>query len=87
VARDPEPARFERDAKFLAALNRPNIVHTWAVEDWALMMELVTGKALRAPVPIDHARQIASALEAARKSIVHRDRKLLQQHARRGSQV
>jgi Tol biopolymer transport system component len=89
-AQDPERlARFEREAKTLAALNHPNIaiIHgfekTSAVS--ALVMELVEGPTLadriaRAPIPIDEAlpiaRQIAEALEAAHEQgIIHRDLK------------
>jgi serine/threonine protein kinase len=44
VARDPERlARFEREAKILAALNHPNIAHIYGVEDDALVMELGEG--------------------------------------------
>jgi Tol biopolymer transport system component/predicted Ser/Thr protein kinase len=78
---DPDRlARFEREAKVLAALNHPNIAHIYGVEDRALVMELVEGEALRGPLPVDtaldYARQIAEALEAAHeKGIVHRDLK------------
>jgi serine/threonine protein kinase len=44
LARDSERlARFEREAKMLAALNHPNIAHIYGVEDGALVMELVEG--------------------------------------------
>src|SRR5487761_1485699 len=52
-AQDPERlARFEREAKVLASLNHPNIAQIYAVEDGALVMELVEGKNLKGPVPI-----------------------------------
>ena len=84
--RDPERlARFEREAKALAALNHPNIAAIYGVEDRALVMELVEGEGLDSlikagPLPIDtaldYARQIADALDAAHeKGIVHRDLK------------
>ncbi len=84
--RDPERlARFEREAKALAALNHPNIAAIYGVEDRALVMELVDGETLDSlikpgPLPIetalDYARQIADAVEAAHeKGIVHRDLK------------
>src|SRR5271169_3610823 len=46
-ARDPERlARFEREAKALAALNHPNIAAIYGVEDRAIVMELVDGETL-----------------------------------------
>ena len=81
VAGSPERlARFEREAKVLAALNHPNIAQIYAVEHGALVMELVEGETLAGPLPVDaalaYARQIADALEAAHeKGIVHRDLK------------
>jgi Tol biopolymer transport system component len=85
LADDPERlARFEREAKVLAALNHPNIavihglVETGDVR--ALVMELIPGEILKGPLPVEtalrHARQVAEALEAAHeKGIVHRDLK------------
>src|SRR5262249_8172058 len=80
-------ARFEREAKTLAALNHPNIAHLLGLEEFAdvrsLVMELVEGPTLaerleHGALPIDDAlpiaRQIAEALEAAHEQgIVHRD--------------
>jgi Tol biopolymer transport system component/predicted Ser/Thr protein kinase len=80
-ATDPERlARFEREAKVLAALNHPNIAQIYGVEEHALVMELVEGETLKGPLPIQtalgYAKQIADALEAAHeKGIVHRDLK------------
>src|SRR5215469_277899 len=37
-------ARFQREAKVLAALNHPNIAAIYAIEDGALVMELVEGE-------------------------------------------
>jgi serine/threonine-protein kinase len=87
---DPDRlARFQREAKVLAALNHPNIAHIHGLEEsngvQALVMELVDGEDLaqrltRGAIPIDEAlpiaRQIAEALEAAHEQgIVHRDLK------------
>ncbi len=82
-------ARFEREAKALAALNHPGIAAVYSFEAVSgrhiLVMELVEGEGLdariaRGPLPFDEAlpiaRQIAEALEAAHeRGIVHRDLK------------
>ena len=73
-------ARFDREAKVLAALNHPNIAAIYGLEEGALVMELVEGEMPLGPLPLDtaldYARQIAAALEAAHdKGIVHRDLK------------
>src|SRR4051812_8112055 len=85
LARDPERlARFEREAKVLASLNHPNIAQIYGIEESdpirALVMELVHGQTLQAPLPPTEALriavQIAEALEAAHeKGIIHRDLK------------
>jgi Tol biopolymer transport system component len=90
LGHDPERlARFEREAKTLAALNHPNIAHIHGFEDStgapALVMELVDGPTLadriaKGALPVDEAlpiaKQIAEALEAAHwQGIVHRDLK------------
>src|SRR5215471_4295004 len=73
-------ARFEREAQVLASLNHPNIATIYSLEGNAIVMELVEGETLRAPLPVNEAlaiaRQIAEALEAAHeKGIIHRDLK------------
>ena len=78
-------ARFEREAKTLAALNHPNIAQIYGIEQNSLVMELVDGETLaarleRGAIDLDEAlpiaRQIAGALEAAHeRGIIHRDLK------------
>ena len=90
VASDPERlARFDREAKTLAALNHPGIAAVYGLEDSdgskALVMELVEGPTLadriaQGAIPVDEAlpiaKQIAEALEAAHaQGIIHRDLK------------
>ena len=90
VARDPDRlARFEREARSLAALNHPGIVTIFAVEEAEgarfLAMELVEGDGLDTLVPpgglplspfLDIAVPLAEALSAAHeRGIVHRDLK------------
>jgi Tol biopolymer transport system component len=87
---DPERvARFQREAKTLAALNHPHIGGIYGLEDAdgvrALVLELVEGPTLadriaQGPIPLEDAltiaRQIADALEAAHEQgIIHRDLK------------
>src|ERR1035438_6091436 len=82
-------ARFEREAKSLAALNHPNIATLFSFEEISgrhlLVQELLEGDTLRERLragslpprkAIDVAAQIAQALAAAHeKGIVHRDLK------------
>jgi serine/threonine-protein kinase len=90
VAADAERlARFDREARTLAALNHPNIAAIYGVErtdrTTALVMELVDGPTLadriaEGAIPVAEtlriASQIADALEAAHEQgIVHRDLK------------
>jgi Tol biopolymer transport system component len=87
---DPERrARFDREARMLAALNHPHVGAIYGVEDVdgvpALVLELVEGPTLaerleRGPLALADAltiaSQIAEALDAAHQSgIVHRDLK------------
>ena len=89
-ASDPERlARFEREAKLLAALNHPGVAAIYGIEQKDgqpfLVLELAQGEDLsariaRGRVPVDEAvaiaKQVAEALEAAHeKGIVHRDLK------------
>ena len=90
VAGDPDRlARFEREARSLAALNHPGIVTIFAVEEAEgarfLAMELVEGDGLDTLVPpgglplshfLEIAVPLAEALSAAHeRGIVHRDLK------------
>jgi len=81
VASDRERlARFEREAKALAALNHPNVAQIYAVESGTIVMELVPGAPLGGPLPLEtalaYAQQIAAALEAAHeRGLIHRDLK------------
>jgi serine/threonine-protein kinase len=90
LANDPERlARFDREARILAALNHPNIAVIFGLVESgggrALVMELVEGETLtsvikRGPMSLKDTckagRQIAEALEAAHdKGVVHRDLK------------
>ncbi len=79
-------ARFDREAKTLAALSHPNIAVIYGLErsdgQMALVMELVDGPTLadriaEGPIPVDDAlaitKQIAEALEAAHEQgVIHR---------------
>jgi serine/threonine-protein kinase len=90
VAADPDRlARFEREARALAALNHPNVATIYGFEradaTHFLTMEVVEGATLadrieRGPIPLEQALrlfiQIAEGLEAAHaKGIIHRDLK------------
>jgi len=90
VGADPERlARFEREARLLAALDHPNIASIYGLEEvdgrQLLVMQLAEGDTIaqrleRGPIPVEEAlpmaQQIAEALEAAHdKGIIHRDLK------------
>ena len=82
-------ARFQREAKAIAALNHPNIVHVYSVEEVEgvhfITMELVQGKTLTELIPkkglalnkfFELAIPLADAVSAAhQKGIIHRDLK------------
>src|SRR6266478_8314050 len=90
MARDPERlARFQREARAVAALNHPHIVTLYSVEEadgvHFLTMELVEGQSLDRLIvdeglPAERIVKMASALAEAlaaahEKGIVHRDLK------------
>src|SRR5215471_2442090 len=53
-AQDPKwLGRFELEAKVLASLNHANIAAIYAVEEGALVMELVEGETLKGPLPLE----------------------------------
>jgi eukaryotic-like serine/threonine-protein kinase len=73
-------ARFEQEARAIAALNHPYICQIYDIGLDYLVMEYVEGQPLRGPMPVDDAlrivRQIAEAMsEAHGKGILHRDLK------------
>ena len=80
VSREQFTARFEREARAVAALNHPNICQIYDVGPNYLVMEYVEGQRLSGPMPPDRvvecAIQMCDALKAAHeKGIVHRDLK------------
>jgi tetratricopeptide (TPR) repeat protein/predicted Ser/Thr protein kinase len=85
IMREQFSARFEREARTIAALNHSNICTLYDVGPNYLVMELVEGESLAArlksgPLPLKtallYASQMLAALaEAHAKGIVHRDLK------------
>src|SRR5262249_34707241 len=58
LAADPDRmARFQREAEVLASLNHPKIAHIYGIEAGAIVMELVEGRTLEGPLPVETALQ------------------------------
>src|SRR5271154_1564095 len=80
VSKEQFSARFEQEARAVAALNHPHICQLYDVGPNYLVMEFVEGAPLKGPLPIEktvqYAAQILDALDAAhQKDITHRDLK------------
>ncbi len=80
VSKEQFSARFEQEARAVAALNHPHICQLYDVGPNYLVMEFVEGAPLKGPLPIEkaveYAAQILDALDAAhQKGITHRDLK------------
>ena len=73
-------ARFEREARAVAALNHPHICQIYDVGPDYLVLEYIEGRPLAGPLPpasvLRIAAQIADALELAhQRGLIHRDLK------------
>src|SRR5579862_5527988 len=73
-------ARFEQEARAIAALNHPHICQIFDIGPDYLVLEYIDGQPLKGPQSVEEAvrlaTQIAEALDAAhRKRVVHRDLK------------
>jgi hypothetical protein len=80
VSKDAFTARFDREARAIAAFNHPNICQIYDVGPNYLVMELIDGVPLKGPLPVEkavaYAGLILDALDAAhRKGFTHRDLK------------
>jgi serine/threonine protein kinase/Tol biopolymer transport system component len=80
ISKQQFTARFEREARAIAALNHPNICQIFDIGPDYIVIELVSGVPIKGPLSeekaIEYAGQILDALDAAhRKGITHRDLK------------
>ena len=80
VSKEQFSARFEQEARAVAALNHPYICQLYDVGADYLVMEFVEGEPLEGPLPlqktVEYAAQILDALDDAhQKGITHRDLK------------
>jgi serine/threonine protein kinase len=80
LLRGQHSARFEQEARAIAALNHPNICQIYDIGPDYLVLEYIEGKSLHGPFAPEEAvrlpLQIAAALEAAHaKGILYRDLK------------
>jgi serine/threonine-protein kinase len=80
VSKSEFTARFDREARAIAAFNHSNICQIYDVGPNYLVMELIDGVPLKGPLPVGkavaYAGMILDALDAAhRKGFTHRDLK------------
>src|SRR6266849_3434483 len=73
-------ARFQREARAIAALNHPHICQIFDIGPDYLVLEYIEGQPLKGPQAVEEAvrlaAQIVEALDAAhRKGVMHRDLK------------
>src|SRR5690348_11763446 len=73
-------ARFEQEARTIAALNHPHICQIHDIGPDYLVLEYIEGSPPQGPLPVEEAlrlaSQIAEALDAAHhKGVIHRDLK------------
>ncbi len=80
ILKTPHAARFQQEARAVAALNHAHICQIYDIGPDYLVLEYVEGSPLRGPLGVEEAvrlaLQIAGALEAAHKlGVLHRDLK------------
>ena len=80
TAKQEFSGRFQREARAISSLNHPNICTLYDVGPDYLVMELIEGKPIAGPLPVEEAvrlaTQIASAVRHAHQhGVIHRDLK------------